>query len=220
MLAACLTVLETSGEGIRHLTGKKRQELSQRFEELYEREQSGLLRYAGKRLADSTAAEDVVADAFLQLARVFPQYAHLDEEELHRLLVTIVRNQIYSWFRKAKREQDWLSGEPVFSDHTGSGAESGYLQQEALRRYEEKGGVEQYGIQQEMIVRLLELLRELTEESRQVFLMRHYAGLQQREIATLLKLPVKTVEQRLYRATRKLREEMKRDGYEAGDVTF
>jgi len=199
MLAICLAMLETPAE-------------KQRFQEIYEREQIELLQYARSKVGDWSTAEDIVGDAFLNLAKNFQRYAHLGGSEMHRLLVTIVKHLVVDRERKQSREHVWL-------DETGIDGqeENSRLIQVALRRYEEKGGPERYGIRREMMAILLMHLDELPEAMREVFLLRHYVGLKPKEIAKQLKIPVKTVDQRLYRATQRLRECMKTDGYEQGD---
>ena len=93
MLAVCLAVLGASVKEAGQPTKKRKEELNKAFEEIYRQEQEGLLRYARGRINQPALAEDAVADTFLQLARFFPRYADLSGEEMHRLLVTMVRNR-------------------------------------------------------------------------------------------------------------------------------
>ncbi len=73
---------------------------------------------------------------------------------------------------------------------------------------------EQKSIQHEIFALLYKCLQELPDIQREVYLMRYASELKPKEFAKLLKIPVKTVNQRLYRAKLKIEEKMREYGYE------
>ena len=74
MIVACLAIVKSPKE-------------KKTLEEIYLREGEDLLRYAKVKLQDETLAEDMVADSFLKLAQNLHRYQHLEEQEMHRLMV-------------------------------------------------------------------------------------------------------------------------------------
>jgi RNA polymerase sigma-70 factor (ECF subfamily) len=68
--------------------------------DLYEQHGQRLYRYALMILADAAAAEDVVQDAFCQLAAMLPRQADVATLPY---LTTIVRNTCYSRLRRRRR---------------------------------------------------------------------------------------------------------------------
>ena len=203
MLTICLAILRWP---------KKKQTL----EEIYRRESEELLRYAEGKLKDRTLAEDMVADSFERLVKSFHRYAHLEETELRRLLVTILQNRIVDWYRKEGKERSCQ--ELSFSLHQDSGDSA--LNARAWELYQKNGGIEEYGIRRDILLQLLEYIGELPEQSRRIFLLRYQEGWKPQKIAQELRLPIRTVNQQLYRTKSKLKEKMEKDGYEKGDCNF
>lgn len=208
MLALCLSLLSSEEE-------------RQQFSKIYEREHPELLRFAMARLGNWHAAEEVVGDAFYSLAKNFPRYAGNGRVGMHRLLVTIVRNNCADYLEKQGRELVWLDedrgGEaPASAAEGGLRQEHPLLAEAALQRHAEQGGTEEQTIRRQMLQDAMRHIHALPEEMKQVYLLRHYAGLPPRKIAAQLDLPVKTVNQRLYRAQLKIEEGLRKDGYEIG----
>ncbi len=209
MVLACLAILKSPKE-------------KQTLEEIYLREGDDLLRYARVKLKDDTLAEDMVADCFLKLAQNLHRYEHLKEQEIHRLMVRILQNRIIDWQRKEGREVACLDGMPFSwtgesKDASGENMQSSHWTERAQELYERKGGLEEHCLQQEAVEKLMEYVKELPKQSRRIFLMCHYAGFKPQEIAKKLGLPIRTVNQQLYRTRGKLRERMEKDGYKTGE---
>jgi len=59
--------------------------------------------------------------------------------------------------------------------------------------------------------KLQKLIRELPKEYQEVLILREYEGLSYEEISNILKCPVGTVESRLFRARRELKEKLLRE---------
>ncbi len=195
MIVACLAIVKSPKE-------------KKTLEEIYLREGEDLLRYAKVKLQDETLAEDMVADSFLKLAQNLHRYQHLEEQEMHRLMVRILQNQIIDWQRKEGREIACLDGTvaPPFDWTT-----------RAQEVYEKKGGLEEHCLQREAVMQLMKYIKDLPEQSQRIFLLCHYAGWKPREIARKLGLPIRTVNQQLYRTKLKLRERMEQSGYKTGE---
>lgn len=141
---------------------------------------------------------------------------------MHRLLVRILQNRIIDWQRKEGREIACLDGMPFPWKEENGGALDGNMlplswTERAQELYGKKNGLEEQCLQRELVERLLQYIRELPEQSRQIFLMCHYAGFKPQEIAKKLGLPIRTVNQQLYRTKAKLRERMEKDGYKTGE---
>lgn len=78
----------------------------------------------------------------------------------------------------------------------------------ALNYYAAQGGPPEIMIHKESREGLLQCLAQMSREHKQVLVLRYYGQKKPSEIAGLLRLPVKTVEQRLFRAKRKLKQVM------------
>jgi RNA polymerase sigma-70 factor (ECF subfamily) len=79
----------------------------------------------------------------------------------------------------------------------------------AVRRVDEVSPVEEAGTYRELETRLQHALEELPERCRTIFQLSRFEGLKYREIADLLDLSVKTVENQMGKALRVLREKLK-----------
>ena len=183
MLSVCLMLLET-------------EEDRKKFSEVYEREHKGLLKYAMSKLNNIEDAEDAVSEAFLRLADKFQNYSSLSCSDFHKLIVTIVRNIILDMFKKGGKK----IGAVISIEDAAEEFEA-----EAIRQYEEIGGLEEHAIQNEKLILMLRELDILSPILRDTFLLKHYVGFDAEMIAKKQGVSVRTVESRLYRATTQIR---------------
>ncbi len=151
------------------------------FEELYERHAARLYSFLAYRTSDPALAEDLLADVFeraLTTRRPLDRRRGTEAAWLFRIAVNLVHDH-----------------------HRGAGREH--------RAYERVGRAAptshedaDFGNREE----LLEALCVLSPEEREVIALRFGADLTVPEIATALREKLTTVDGRLYRALRKLRE--------------
>lgn len=161
----------------------------------YERELYGYLR---RYLGDSTLAEDVFQNTFVQF------YAKLDQYELGRpvrpWLYTIATHQAIDALRRNGRHPA-VSLDQVQAV-TGEGEYQGLidlLEARGPTPLESAEGAERRQRVRASVDGLPELLRE-------VVILAYYQGLKYREIADMLGIPVGTVKSRLHAALLKLQE--------------
>ena len=185
MLIDCLLVLNSEEE-------------KKQFTEIYEREYIILIKFAINKLGNSNDAEDAVSEGFLRFAKNFQKYSQKSCSEIHALLVTIVRNIIIDHYRVSDRMV-----------YRGDGPEKdeAFLDEVAFR-YDEADNPEKQYITKEATKRMITAIDALTAETKETFLMRYYAGLTPEEISKRINTPVKTIQQRLYRAQVQLRKDL------------
>jgi RNA polymerase sigma-70 factor (ECF subfamily) len=148
------------------------------FEPIVARYHRPLFNMAFRMLGSYDAAVDATQNAFVKA------YQHLDSFDTTK--------RFFSWiYRILKNEclnvlRDRRLSEPLPHDLAASGGPG-----DDLERRERQAAVQA-------------ALRELTEEYREVILLRHFTELSYEEIAATLEIPVKTVRARLYTARRRL----------------
>jgi RNA polymerase sigma-70 factor, ECF subfamily len=161
----------------------------------YERELYGYLR---RYLGDSSLAEDVFQNTFLQL---YLKSGHYEPgRPVKPWLYTIATNQAIDALRRSGRHQ--AVSLDVERESSGEGESQTLME---LLQDREPGPVEQaHG--QERRERIRASVEQLPDFLRQVLLMAYYQGLKYREIADALDIPVGTVKSRLHAALVKLQE--------------
>jgi RNA polymerase sigma-70 factor (ECF subfamily) len=157
---------------------------SEDFEQLFSDLAEDLFSFLAYRTGDRAAAEDLVADTFERALRARRRYDPAKASE-KTWLYSIALNCLRDRRRRAETERRAL--ERVAADAAGDEIDPG------LARVEERE-------------RLLAGLSALTEEEREAVALRFGGDLTLAEIATLTGLERSTVEGRVYRALRKMRE--------------
>jgi RNA polymerase sigma factor (sigma-70 family) len=157
------------------------------FERLYQHEAQGLYGFLVYRTGDRALAEDLLADAFeraLRARRKFDRRRGSERAWLYAIAMNLLRDHA----RRAAAE-----GRAVERVGHGPGAEAdagfgAVDDRDSLRR----------------------AMAALAEEEREAIALRFGAELTVPEMAKLLSLPLTTVEGRVYRALRKLRDDLER----------
>lgn len=146
---------------------------------------TGLVRRA---LGPEHDADDLVQEIFLRVFRYLKQLR--DPDALRSFVVSITMNTIRQEFRQRKLRR-WLrlTDTGVVPERPGAWDPSPRL---ALARF-------------------YRILDDLNVEERSCFLMRHFEGLEQPEIAAALDLSVATMKRRLARATERVMRRVKQD---------
>jgi RNA polymerase sigma factor (sigma-70 family) len=154
------------------------------FESLYAREAQGLYGFLAYRTGDRALAEDLLADTFERALRSRRRYDPARGSQ-RTWLYAIALNRLRDHARRAAAE-----GRAVekVGHAVGPGAEA----LESVERRDE----------------LQRALATLAEEEREAIALRFGAELTVPEMAKLLGQPLTTVEGRVYRALRKLRERL------------
>jgi RNA polymerase sigma-70 factor (ECF subfamily) len=161
----------------------------------YERELYGYLR---RYLGDSTLAEDVFQNTFLQL------YKKLDQYEAGRpvrpWLYTIATHQAIDALRRNGRHQS------VSLDQNREEMPNGEVHS-LVDLLETRGpGPSERAEDEERRESIRASVDRLPDLFRQVVVLAYYQGLKYREIADILEIPVGTVKSRLHAALAKLQE--------------
>lgn len=155
------------------------------FEQLYDEHAQALFGFLAYRTGDRALAEDLLADTFekaLRARRRFDPRKGSTKTWLYSIALNTLRDQMR---RRAAAER---AGEQLGAP----GAEEGSDASDAVARRDE----------------LSRALATLSEEEREVVALRYGADLTVPEIAKLKNEKLTTIEGRVYRALRKLRERL------------
>ena len=153
------------------------------FDRLYRREAQGLYGFLAYRTGDRALAEDLLADTFeraLRSRRGFDRRRGSERNWLYAIALNLLRDHARRAATEDRAVERVRSGAPLAA---GSGAE-------AVERRDE----------------LQRALATLADEEREAIALRFGAELTVPEMAQVLSLPLTTVEGRVYRALRKLRQ--------------
>jgi RNA polymerase sigma factor (sigma-70 family) len=155
------------------------------FDRLYRREAQGLYGFLAYRTGDRALAEDLLADTFeraLRARRGFDRRRGTERNWLYAIALNLLRDH----GRRSATE-----GRAVERVASGAPGSAGSAEDDVGRRDE-----------------LQRAMATLAEEEREAIALRFGADLTVPEIAAVLELPLSTVEGRVYRALRKLRERL------------
>jgi RNA polymerase sigma factor (sigma-70 family) len=155
------------------------------FERLYEREAQGLFAFLAYRTGDRGLAEDLLADTFeraLRARKRFDRRRGSERTWLYAIALNLLRDQA----RRAATEGRAVERVAHGPTHGADSALDAVEDRDSLRR----------------------AMSALAGEEREAIALRFGADLTVPEMAELLSLPLTTVEGRVYRALRKLRERL------------
>lgn len=169
-----------------------------KFEKLYMGNQPRLIAYAQRFVETREAALDIVQDAFI---KIWQDYRHLEEDEARKLLFRIIRNSCLNFIKHAKFTDP--SANPM--SESPSGQELLYNYNFSYRSSEEDYLIKECGEE------INNILSSLPERCRQVFELRIYNGMKNREIAEQLGISVKAVEKHIKKALSSFDDSVKSD---------
>ncbi len=156
------------------------------LEEVFEAEETPLLRYAFGILGRREVAEEVVQEAFLKL------HEHWEGVTAQRAwLYRCVRNLSLNVIRKSKRE--------TLSDEAGEGEGMGEMPDEELGKMEAVGMMRVF-------------IGEFNERDRKILEMKYFEDLKYEEIAAALNMSVGNVGYRLHHLLKELGDRLKKSG--------
>lgn len=200
-------VSQTSDEAL--LTRYRNEGRSEDFDELVRRYNRELYRYLARYLGDSSLADDVFQNTFLQVHLKKELYE--DGRPVRPWLYAIATHQAVDALRKAGRHPtislDQAAGGTANDD---VGSLVNLLESDVPGPLSELQGEERKNWIRDSVARLPDILRE-------TLIMAYYQDLKYREIAEALGIPVGTVKSRLHAAISKLQEMARHAGRDASE---
>ena len=167
------------------IEGRDRKDL---FAQIYEENYLRMYHIAFAILKQHADAEDAVHEAFLSIAKNFRKYSKLSCREIEGLCVTIVKSKVIDQLRYKKRfTEEELANIVLFNEYAGFEPEKSLENKEEAQK-------------------LRKIMEQLPEVLRITVDLKYFYDYSNKEIATILDVPVKTVEMRLYRAKIKMGE--------------
>lgn len=157
-------------------------ELKVLFLAAYDAYADDLFRFCLLKVSDRERAEDLVQDVYTRFWQVLR--GGTTPDNTRAFLYTLARNRVIDWYRK-KKETSLDQLQEVGIDFTGNGMKE--------------------IVDQAEMERLLAVINELDEPSRDVLLLRYMEGWTPSEIAELNKESANAVSVRLNRALKKVR---------------
>lgn len=155
---------------------------------LYEKHRTLMLRVALNILRDRYLAEDAVQEAFVRAAKYPERLLKADETVVKQFLVMLAKNAAIDIYRKRSRQMK----KEVYVDEL-----------------EEN---ENLAAEMEAENRVLEVLKNLPVKYRDVFLLKYTSGLANSEIAEILRISEKAVNQRVTRGKVMVRQALEEIG--------
>jgi RNA polymerase sigma-70 factor (ECF subfamily) len=167
------------------------------FALLVRRYQRPLYNFALRHLASSSAAEEVVQEAFMRVVQSASDFRQTSR--FTAWLYTIARNLCIDALRKKAQQQHRSLDEPA-SPNDGDPQGPSLAERTADRA----ANVERSALSLEMRARLLSAVNELPDDQREVFLLREISDLPFKEIALVVDAPENTVKSRMRYALERL----------------
>ncbi|MDX5321427.1 MAG: RNA polymerase sigma-70 factor [Bacteroidota bacterium] len=158
------------------------------FAKLYDRYRPILLGIALSYTGNKASADDLVQDVFEKL---WLNRSSLAIEDLRAYLFGMIRNRSIDWYRKQKPD---VSLEEAMNRLSDAENDAAIVEKETGKQVEE-------------------LIRALSPQCRTVFLLVRFERMKYREVAELLSLSEKTVENHMGRALKALRIGMQSKGH-------
>lgn len=172
------------------------------FEELVRRYDRDVLRLALNLMKRTEDARDVYQESFLKVFRNLHRFRF--ECSFYTWLYRIVTNVCLDHLRRRQARPEDQAPESHYLQHEDAGVDFF----ERQREYRATLDPERCLLGEEIKVRLAAAMERLSPRERVVFEMKHYHGLKLRAIGDALGTSEETVKNSLFRATRKLRNEL------------
>jgi RNA polymerase sigma-70 factor (ECF subfamily) len=172
------------------------------FEELVRRYDRDVLRLALNLMKRTEDARDVYQEAFLKVYRNLHRFRF--ECSFYTWLYRIVTNVCLDHLRRRRARPEDQAPELHPAQYEDGGTDFF----ERQREHRPTLDPERYLLGQEIQKRLATAMERLSPRERVVFEMKHYQGLKLRAIGDALGTSEETVKNSLFRATRKLRDQL------------
>ena len=187
---------------VKHLlAGGQREEAAERFGAIIDRQQRRAARIAYHYLRDPAEVDEVVQDAFLRAFLHLPSFREdlFFELWFTRILVNACLDRLKAKTRRAR----WLVPGEARDDFVSNGPPSNEPSPEAIL------------LAQERRAHLEAAIDRLPARQRTAVILCHFEGRSAREVSGVMGLNESTVRVHLFRAVRKLRGLLDRDGWTA-----
>lgn len=174
-----------------------RQGEAEAFNVLLRRHQRPVFNFLVRQLGNRTMAEDLLQEVFLRVIKSAASYKR--EAKFTTWLYTIARNLCIDNARRAKHRRAASLEQPIGKRDDGSRTLKDVVA--------DKGpGVDRQVTSQRLQERIAEAVNTLSEEQREVFLMREQQNLPFKQIAQVVGVPENTVKSRMRYALEHLRK--------------
>lgn len=170
------------------------------FEVLLTRHRKPIFNFILRYVGDRAQAEDLMQEVFLRLIKGADAYQK--QAKFTTWLYTIARNLCVDASRRGKHRKAYSLDVPMSED---AGKDGGTLLDVVA---DKSAGTDRKVISKELHGRLHAAIGKLSEDQREVFLMREFLDMPFREIADVVGCPENTVKSRMRYALEKLREEL------------
>lgn len=174
-----------------------RQGDAEAFNVLLRRHQRPVFNFLVRQLGDRVMAEDLLQETFLRVIRGAASYKR--EAKFTTWLYTIARNLCIDTARRAKHRRAASLEQPIGKKDNGSRTLKDVVADEGP-------GVDRQVTSQRLQERITEAVRSLSDEQREVFLMREKQNLPFKEIAEIIGVSENTVKSRMRYALDHLRK--------------
>ena len=170
------------------------------FEVLLARHRRPVFNFILRFVRDPALAEDLLQECFLRVIKGVDAYEK--QAKFTTWLYTIARNLCVDNSRRQKHRKAYSLDAPM---DAGDGKDGATM----LDVVADKGpAVDRQVISHELHGRLYEAINKLSEEQREVFLMREFLDMPFKDIAEVVGCPENTVKSRMRYALEKLRQEL------------
>jgi len=176
------------------------------FQRLLGKHKKGVFNFCYRMLGERTAAEDAMQEVFLRVVRGSKSWER--QAKFSTWLFTIARNHCIDALRKASYRKTASLDQPL-ADGEERGPTLGDRVSDGDAILPDRGADSQ-----RLQPVLAAAIAALSEEQREVFVMREYAGMPFKEIAEIAGVPENTVKSRMRYALEHLRTHLRKAGIE------
>ncbi len=170
----------------------------QEFDDLYDTHRTAVYGFAYSLTQNRGEAEDLFQETWLRVAKYFPKV--LDMEKVKSWLFTITANLHRDALRRKRTRNRFLLHKMWASDQDLTVCESSPEHADSDRAMESQ--------KLEMGHAISQAVSNLPDQHRLIFMLKEIAGFKQSEISDILGLPIGTVKSVMFRAVKKLRQDL------------
>jgi RNA polymerase sigma-70 factor (ECF subfamily) len=168
------------------------------FDELYDTHRIAVYSFAYRLTQNRGEAEDLFQETWLRVAQYFPKA--LDMRKVKAWLFTITANLHKDSLRRKRTRRRFLFQKKWTADQDMTGCE-GFPEYASADESQEMEQVE-------MGHAISQAVSHLPDQHRLVFMLKEVAGFKQSEISEILGIPIGTVKSVMFRAVKKLRQDL------------
>jgi RNA polymerase sigma-70 factor (ECF subfamily) len=180
------------------------------FERLLQKHKKPVYNFCVRMLQERSAAEDAMQEVFLRVVRSAKEWQQ--NAKFTTWLYTIARNHCIDALRKATHRKT-ASLDQTLQDGEEQGSTLGD------RMSDEEAVTPDRGAESARLRKKLALaIASLSEEQREVFVMREYSGMPFKDIAAVVGVPENTVKSRMRYALEHLKAHLARQGVRADNT--